>query len=83
MRDTSFAHVIHPRSILTLALLLSAFVHRSYADIYRWGGSSSMFSLYIYDAATEATFELKLATSQAADMAAVILDYINAIMKDQ
>ena len=42
-----------------------------------------MFSLYIYDAATEATFELKLATSQAADMAAVILDYINAIMKDQ
>jgi uncharacterized membrane protein len=42
-----------------------------------------MFSLYIYDAATEKTFELKVATSQAADMAAVILDYINAIMQDQ
>ena len=55
----------------------------SFADIYRWGGSSSMFSLYIWDAGTESTFELKLATSQAADMAATILDYINAIMSDQ
>ena len=42
-----------------------------------------MFSLYIWDAGSESTFELKLATSQAADMAATILDYINAIMSDQ
>jgi hypothetical protein len=51
-----------------------------YADIYRWGGSSSQFSLIIWDANTEDTFELSLYTSQAADMAALILDYINAIM---
>ena len=42
-----------------------------------------MFSLYIWDQETESTFELKLSTGQAADMAATILDYINAIMQDQ
>jgi len=51
-----------------------------YADIYRWGGSSSQFSLIIWNQATESTFELKLSTAQAADMAGIILDYINAIM---
>ena len=51
-----------------------------YADIYRWGGSSSQFSLIIWAADLEDTFEMSLYTSQAADMAALILDYINAIM---
>lgn len=51
-----------------------------YADIYRWGGSSSQFSLIIWHAPSEATFDLKLSTAQAADMAGIILDYINAIM---
>lgn len=37
-----------------------------YADIYRWGGSSSQFSLIIWNTASESTFELKLATAQAA-----------------
>ena len=60
-------------------VLLCARVH-SYADIYRWGGSSSQFSLIIWNQATESTFELKLSTAQAADMAGIILDYINAIM---
>ena len=53
----------------------------SFADIYRWGGSSSQFSLIIWNTASESTFELKLATAQAADMAGIILDYINAIMQ--
>ena len=51
-----------------------------YADIYRWGGSSTRFSLIIWDADTQETFEMSLHTSQAADMASLILDYINAIM---
>ena len=51
-----------------------------YADIYRWGGNSNQFSLIIWDASAEDTFEMSLHTSQAADMAALILDYINAIM---
>ena len=51
-----------------------------YADIYRWGGSSSQFSLIIWNQSSESTFELKLSTAQAADMAGIILDYINAIM---
>ena len=41
-----------------------------------------MFSLYIWSQDDEATFELKLATSQAVDMTATILDYINAIAAD-
>jgi len=51
-----------------------------YADIYRWGGSSVQFSLIIWNADTQHTFEMILNTSQAADMAALILDFINAIM---
>lgn len=54
--------------------------HFGYADVCRWGGSSSIFSLFIWNLADETTFELKLSTSQAADMAGIILDYINAIM---
>merc|ERR1711865_593394 len=52
-----------------------------YADIYRWGGSSSQFSLIIWNAETQDTFEVSLLTLQAADMAALILDYINGIME--
>ena len=51
-----------------------------YADIYRWGGSSVQFSLIIWNADTQDTFEMILSTLQAADMAALILDFINAIM---
>ena len=52
-----------------------------FADIQRWGGSSSTFSLYVKDASAGAVFELRLTTGQAPDIAAVILDYINAIME--
>jgi hypothetical protein len=55
-------------------------VSYGFADIYRWGGSSTQFSLIIWCQESESTFELILTTAQAADMAAVILDYINAIM---
>lgn len=51
-----------------------------YADIYRWGGSSSQFSIIIWNADTQDTDDVSMHTSQAADMAALILDYINAIM---
>jgi len=54
-----------------------------YADVYRWGGASGTFSLHIYEAALGGTFELKVATAQAADMAAILLDYISAIMAAQ
>jgi hypothetical protein len=51
-----------------------------YADIYRWGGSSTQFSIIIWNAETQDTDDVSMFTSQAADMAALILDYINAIM---
>ena len=51
-----------------------------YADIYRWGGSSTQFSIIIWNAESEDTDDVAMFTCQAADMAALILDYINAIM---
>lgn len=51
-----------------------------YADIYRWGGSSTQFNIIIWNAEAGDTDEVSMFTSQAADMAALILDYINAIM---
>jgi hypothetical protein len=59
---------------------LTLLVSFGYADIYRWGGSSTQFSLIVWSQESESTFELVLTTSQAADMAAIILDYINSIM---
>jgi len=54
-----------------------------YADIYRWGGSSSQFSLIMADASLADSFEFVIITGQAADMAAIILDHIRAIMSEQ
>jgi hypothetical protein len=52
-----------------------------FADIYRWGGSSSQFSLILADEAVADSFEFTLVTAQAADMAAVILDHVRSIME--
>lgn len=54
-----------------------------YSDICRWGGSSSQFSLIMADDQTSESYEFVLITSQAADMAAIILDHIRAIMAEQ
>jgi hypothetical protein len=54
-----------------------------YSDICRWGGSSSQFSLIMADDQTNESYEFVLITSQAADMAAIILDHIRAIMAEQ
>jgi len=54
-----------------------------YSDICRWGGSSSQFSLIMADEVSGESYEFVLVTSQAADMAAIILDHIRAIMAEQ
>lgn len=54
-----------------------------YADIIRWGGSSSQFSLILTYQGFADSFELTFITGQAADMAAIILDHIRAIMAEQ
>ena len=52
-----------------------------FADIYRWGGSSSRFSLIVADPdVPNNSFEFVIITSQSADMVAIILDHIQAIM---
>jgi myosin-7 len=60
-----------------------ALVSFPYSDICRWGGSSSQFSLIMADDQTNESYEFVLITSQAADMAAIILDHIRAIMAEQ
>ena len=52
-----------------------------YADIFRWGGGSGHFSIILSDD-NEGSFELCVITSQANDLAATILDHIQAIMTD-
>lgn len=51
-----------------------------YGEIYRWGGSSSQFSLIMADTNSSDSFEFVIITAQAADMAAIILDHIRALM---
>ena len=51
-----------------------------YGEIYRWGGSSSQFSLIMADESASDSFEFVIITAQAADMAAIILDHIRALM---
>ena len=55
----------------------------NYADIFRWGGSSNQFSLILSVDNSEDSFEMTVSTSQAADMAAIILDMIHAIMAEE
>jgi len=55
----------------------------SFADIYKWGGSSSQFSLVLWNSTMKVTFDLIVTTAQAPDMAAIIMDYIRAIMAHQ
>ena len=49
----------------------------------RAGGSSSLFSLFLWNETCEETMELKVSSAQASDIAGVILDYINVIMAAQ
>lgn len=78
--DTDLKVAFNASGMWIFDMSLAVLHSYGYADIYRWGGSSSQFSLIIWNQASEATFELKLSTAQAADMAGIILDYINAIM---
>ena len=52
----------------------------SYADIYRWGGSASKFTIVLNDVALDESFEFAVITSQSADLAAIMLDHIRALM---
>ena len=52
-----------------------------FADIYKWGGSSTKFSLIMWDEDSESTFELTVRTSQGHAIAGLILSYINAILE--
>lgn len=54
-----------------------------FADIYKWGGSSTQFVMVLWDGQAQKQFELMVVTAQAPDMATIILDYIHAIMQAQ
>ncbi len=50
--------------------------------ISKWGGSVNEFILTLCDSSISEPFEFSVISSQAADMAAFILDYIRAIMAE-
>ena len=52
-----------------------------YSDIVEWSGSSDEFTIMITLPHDE-TYEFTLITAQASDIAAIIIDYITAIMED-
>lgn len=56
----------------TSRVLLQTF---KYSDIHRWGGSSMVFWLMVWDAKKQQKAKLNLFTMQARDMSALILDY--------
>jgi hypothetical protein len=66
-------HFIDPLSDETLASY-------GYASIYRWGGSSTQFTLYLFNDEEDNVEEVSVFTAQAPDMASLILDYIKEIM---
>jgi hypothetical protein len=51
-----------------------------YADIYRWGGSSTRFTLVLYDNKIMKTYDVNLATDHSPCMATMIMGYIDSIM---
>ena len=51
-----------------------------YADIYRWGGSSTRFTLVLYDSKIMKTYDVNLETEHSPCMATMIMGYIDAIM---
>ena len=46
-----------------------------YNDLHRWGGSSTMFWVLVYDRKTSQKTKLQLFTTQAKDLSSLILDY--------
>lgn len=46
-----------------------------YGDLHRWGGSSTMFWVLVYDRKSSKKTKLQLYTSQARDLSSLILDY--------
>jgi hypothetical protein len=79
-RSLSLSHTRAPPPFPSLPQERETLASFGYADIYRWGGSSTQFNIIIWNPEAEDTDDVSMFTSQAADMAALILDYINAIM---
>ena len=54
-----------------------------YGEIYRWGGSASQFCIILFDANANESFDLVVATTQASDMASIIIDHIESLLTEQ
>jgi myosin heavy subunit len=55
-------------------------VNYPFAEIFRWGGSSGLFSIILGDEKSGTQFDLSVITSQGNDIAGCILDHIRGIM---
>jgi len=61
-------HIMHPGTRDVLRVF-------SFADIYRWGGTASLFSLVVWDTTRDTKVERQL-------WAGLVVEYINTIMED-
>lgn len=52
----------------------------SFADIMKWGGSASRFSIIMIDSVIRESYDFDVITSQSADLASILLDHIKAYM---
>ena len=54
-----------------------------YEKIYRWGGSASQFCIILFDSNLEESFDLVVITTQASDMASIIIDHIEFLLAEK
>ena len=69
-------HIVHPGTRDVLRVF-------SFADIYRWGGTASLFSLVVWDTTRDTEVELQLWTREGPTIAGLVVEYINTIMEDR
>ena len=69
-------HIVHPGTRDVLRVF-------SFADIYRWGGTTSLFSLVVWDTTRDTEVELQLWTREGPTIAGLVVEYINTIKEDR
>ena len=69
-------HIVHPGTRDVLRVF-------SFADIYLWGGTASLFSLVVWDTTRDTEVELQLWTREGPTIAGLVVEYINTIVEDR
>ena len=74
------ALAFNPEGLAIFNMNNECIVSFPFAEIFRWGGSSGLFSIILGDESSGSQFDLSVITAQSSDIAACILDHIRGIM---